>query len=112
MVNNNMIQNCHITSSDVTNAHTMLGPNLAGTRGKTVLQKPDRVVMDFISVPNNFLKLHKFVTLVADMIFVNAAPLLVTMPHGIKFFTVEHIPTHTAKQLSKNKMGYENTFQK
>ena len=57
--------------------------------------------MDFVAVPKDFLKLHKFVTLVAYVIFVNGAPFLITMPCGIKYVTVKHIQTHTAKQLSK-----------
>ena len=36
MVRNNMIQNFPITTSDVTNSHTIFGPNLTCTRGKTV----------------------------------------------------------------------------
>ena len=36
MVRNNMIQNCPITASDVTNSQNMFGPKLTGTRGKTV----------------------------------------------------------------------------
>ena len=33
--------------------------------------------------------------------FVNNVPVLITMYRGIKFVTVEHIPSRTAKQLSK-----------
>ena len=33
--------------------------------------------------------------------FVNNIPFLITMSRKIKFITVEHIPTRTAKQLSK-----------
>ena len=36
MVSNNMVQNCPITGSGVTNAHTIFVPNLAGTGVKTV----------------------------------------------------------------------------
>ena len=80
-----MIQNFHINASDITNAHTMFVPNLAGTSVKTAQQNPDRVVMYYVDVTKYFLKSHKFVTLVADVIFVNGAPFLITMSHGIKF---------------------------
>ena len=46
MVVNNLIQECPITDSDTTNSHTMFVPNLDGTRGKTVQQNVDRMVMD------------------------------------------------------------------
>ena len=45
MVRNNMIQNFHIIAPDVTNAHTVFGPNLASTRGNKVQQNLDRVVV-------------------------------------------------------------------
>ena len=79
MASNNMIQNSPITAYDVTNTHTMFGLNLTGTRGKTVQQNPVRLVMDCVAIPNDFIKLHKFVTIVADVTFVNGVPLLITM---------------------------------
>ena len=36
MVSNNLIENCPITSHEVTNAWTIFGPNLASIWGKTV----------------------------------------------------------------------------
>ena len=79
MVSINMIQNFPITDSDVTNVHTIFGSNLSCTRGKTVWQNLDRMMMDYVAVPKDFLKIHNFVTLVADVIFLNVAPFLITM---------------------------------
>ena len=101
MVRNNTIQKCSTVVSDVTYAHKMFGLNLAGTRGNTVRQKPDMVVIDYVDVTNDFIRLHKFVTLVEDVMFVSCTTFLITMSHGIKFVTVEQILTHTAKQLAK-----------
>ena len=92
MVSNNMIQNWPITASEVTNNHTMFVPNLAGNRGKTVWQNTDRAVTDHVAVPRDFLKLHKFVTIVADVMFVNDTPLLITMSRSINYVTVKHVP--------------------
>ena len=75
-----MIQIFPIFASDVTNAHTMFGPNLASTRVNTVRQNPDRVVMYYVAVPKDFLRLHKFITLMKDVMFLNGAPLFITMP--------------------------------
>ena len=97
-----MIQNLPITASDITNDHTIFGSNPAGARGKTAQQKPYRLVMDCVVVPTNFIKLHKFVTIMSDVIFLNGVPFLIIMSHGINFVMVKHIPTHTAKQLIKS----------
>ena len=90
-----MIWKFPITTYDVNNFHNMFSQNLAGTNGNTVWQNTYRVVMYYIAVPKDFLKLHKFVTLVEDVMFVNGAPFLITMSRRIKFVTVEHITTRT-----------------
>ena len=100
-VSNNMIQKFPINASDAPNDYTMFGPKIYGTRGKTVRQNPDRVVMDYVALYKEFLISQKFVTLMADVMFVNGAPILIIISCGIKFVTVEHILTHTAKQLIK-----------
>ena len=90
-----MILNCPINSSNVTNNHTMFGTNITGAKGNTVRHKPYRVVMDCVALLKYFIKLHNFVTIISDMMFVNGTPLLITISRGIKFVMVEHIPTCT-----------------
>ncbi len=36
MVSGNLIKNCPVTTTDITNARTIFGPDLASVRGKTV----------------------------------------------------------------------------
>ena len=96
-----MFQNCHITASDATNAHTMFAPNLLGTRGEILRQNLDRVVMDYVDVPKDSQKVHTFVTLMENVMFLYGTSLLITLSYGIKFVMVEHIPTRRAKKLGK-----------
>ena len=105
MVSKNMIQNCPINASGVTNAHIMVGTNLSSTRINTVQQKLDRVVMEYVAVHKDFLKFRKFVTLVVNLMFVNSVPLLITRSCGIKFVTVEKVPTRADKQFIKSLKG-------
>ena len=51
MVRNNMIKNCPITDSYNTNNLITFGPNLDGTRGKTVQQNKNRLVTEYVAVP-------------------------------------------------------------
>ena len=44
MVSSNMIKNCPIDSTDVSNARAIFGPDLASVRGKTVRRKPKSIV--------------------------------------------------------------------
>jgi hypothetical protein len=44
--------------------------------------------------------MHKYVTLVADVMFVNSLPFLVTSSRGISLVTIEYLPSRTAKCLA------------
>ena len=50
-------------------------------------------------VPKDFILLHKKVVLIEDVMFVNNVALLVTISRKIKFLTVEHLDSRSAKQL-------------
>ena len=50
--------------------------------------------------PPNLIDLHKYVTLVGDVMFVNGIPFLVTMSRRIRFITVQHVPDRKASALA------------
>ena len=52
-----------------------------------------------------FYRLHKFVTLAADVMFVNSIPFLVIFSIKIRLVTVDHVPNRTAVQLAKSLMN-------
>ena len=64
-------------------------------------QKLERVDPEYIGIPRDFYELHKFVILTADVMFVNGIAFLTTLSRDIRLFTCEHVPSCTAKQLSK-----------
>ena len=48
-------------------------------RGNTVIHNPIRVdTKEYVTIPTNLYKLHKFVTLTADVIFLNGTKILIT----------------------------------
>ena len=102
MVSNKSLRNSDIRVEDVTNAHAIFGPHLPGLRGKTVRVKPTRVEPEYLEIPDDFRKLHRYVTLTGDVMFVNGYPFLVTLSRNIRLFTVELLPSRTAKQLSSS----------
>ena len=101
LVNINNLDDCPITIHCVKNSHAFFCPDLAGVSGKTVSHEPDHFTIDYVFIPKDFLKFHRYVTLVSDVIFVNNIPFLITVSLGIRFITAEHSPTSTAEQLSK-----------
>jgi hypothetical protein len=102
MVSNNLIANCPVTASDVTNARTIFGPDLPSLRGKTVRRAPAPVVGDYVAVPWSLVDTNKAVTLAADVFFVDGTAFLLTVARRIKFVTTEHVPVRTALSLSKH----------
>ncbi len=54
---------------------------------------------DYVKIPRDFIKMHKYVTLVADVLFVNGLPFLGTSSRVIRFITIEFLPLRTVKRL-------------
>ena len=77
-----------------------LVPIYGGVRDKTVRKKTEHVNGETISIPRDFYKLHHFVTLTADIMFVNGVPFLTTLSRKIKLRTVKHIQSQTVALLS------------
>eukprot|EP00804_Cyclotella_cryptica_P023700 CCRYP_019316-RA/>CCRYP_019316-RA protein AED:0.38 eAED:0.25 QI:0/0/0/1/0/0/2/0/908 len=97
MVREKMIDDCPIDHNDLKNAHNIFGPDLAGIRGRTVRRKPEHVDIKVVEVPRDFVKLHRFITLTADIMFVNGIPFLLTRSRGVQLITVEYLPRRTTR---------------
>ena len=77
LVRNNLLPNCPITPSDITNAYHIFGPDLANIRGKTVRHRPEHVSTELVEIPRILLS-QKYLTLSADVMFVNQVPFLIS----------------------------------
>ncbi len=73
-----LLTNCHVTIRDVDNANQIFGPDLTNLRGKATRTKPEHVQVKYVQIPWDFVQLHKYVMVVADIMFVNGLPFLVT----------------------------------
>ena len=102
LANSNVIKYCLVTTWDIANATALFEPNQSVERGKTMRQKSDRVKTQFIPISHDFYELCKFVNLTADITYVNNVTFLTTLSRKIRLFTVEHVPSHTAKHLSSS----------
>ncbi len=58
--------------------------------------------MDYLKITLDFMELHKYVTIVADVMFVNGLPFLVTSLRGISLVAIELLPTRTANQMGSS----------
>jgi hypothetical protein len=99
MVHEKLTTNCPVTVHDINNANHMFGPDLANLKGNTTRTKLEHVRVEIVQIPQDFVQLHKYVTLVADIMFVNGLPFLVTSSSGLSLVTIEYLTSRTAKRL-------------
>ena len=72
-------QNCPVSVTDINNARLIFGPNVSGLRGRTTRDGAVvRVKEQRVAIPRDFYKMHKMVTLTADVMFISGIPFLVT----------------------------------
>jgi hypothetical protein len=93
------VTNIPVLHTDITNARNIFGRNLAAVRGKTVRSTPERVNTELLAIPDDYHRLHRFVTLAVDVMFVNGLAFLVTISRDIRLRTAEYLPTWTAKAI-------------
>ena len=102
MVSSNMIKNCPIDSTGVSNAPAIFGSDLASVRGKTIRRKPKSIMEEYVSVPKELVSQNKFISIAADVFFVDGIAFLLTVAIKLKNLTVKHTPVITAKSLVKH----------
>ena len=110
LVSSNSLLNCPVTPQAITNAISIFGPDLGSLRGKSVRSSPDRVVVETVSVPDDYFRLNRFVTLVADVMFVNGLAFFVTRSLKIKLITTECVNNRTASELGKSLTKIVNIY--
>jgi hypothetical protein len=79
MARNNTIKNCPIKPEHINNARSIFGLSIAGVCMKTVRCKPEQVEAEPGCIPDGFHRLHQFVVLIADVVFINSIAFLTTL---------------------------------
>ena len=95
IVSDGTLNNCPVVPNDVSNATAIFGPNLPRMQGASTSNKPNKTNVEFTKIPQEFYLQHKFVTLTADVMFVNGIAFLISFSRNIKLLTVEHVPNQT-----------------
>ncbi len=100
LVRANLISNFPVTTTAITNAHAIFGPDLAGVRGRTVRRPPESVRTDYVQIPRAILEHYQLVVLTVDVMFVNGIPFLASSARGLNLITAEFLSVRTAKNLA------------
>ena len=80
IINSGSLNNYIVKTKDISTGHAIFCPNWARLSGRIVRQRPERVDLEYVQIPQDFYELHKFVLLVVDVILVNDIPFLVISP--------------------------------
>ena len=91
MVRSNIIINCPVTISNVKNAKLIFCPDITSLKGKSVRQKPARVVTDYVGIPREILKSRKELEVWTEIMFINKLPFLVRIIQGMNFTMIEYL---------------------
>ena len=86
------------------NPYAIIGANRKMLRGASTRKKHKRVKEEYIKISKEFYRLHTFVTLIADVTFMNGIPFLVNFSRNIIWITCKYVSTCTAGKLAKSLM--------
>ncbi|KAL7531143.1 hypothetical protein ACHAXR_008885 [Thalassiosira sp. AJA248-18] len=95
-----LFRDCPITKKDISNANVIFGPSKPCLEGKWVRRKPSRVEPEYLSIPANLITNHRYLTLVADVMFVSGLPFFITLSRSVRFVTVQFVPRRTTSELA------------
>ena len=99
----NGLHNCPVEVADISNSNVIFAPNCPRIREATTRDtKVLRMKEQRVGIPRDFYKLHKMVTITADVMFVSGVPFLVTFSRKIKIWTAEFIPKWKARLIDKS----------
>ena len=57
-------------------------------RGKTLQRKPKSIVGEYVAFPKELVSRHKFISIAADVFFVDGIEFLLTVAIKLRFVTV------------------------
>lgn len=74
------LRNCPLTVNDIANAHAIFGPDRVRLKVAAIRQpvRFTKTIGEKLKIPRDFYRLHKNLTLTADLMFVSGLPFLVT----------------------------------
>ena len=101
IVSANMVHNYPANIKDITKYCVIFKPGRALIMGNTIWHNPDRVVIGYIKITREFLKIRKWIYITVDVVFVNTIHFLINIFWSVIFVTVGRTPTYTAAQISK-----------
>ena len=112
IVQNNLMQNCRITSDDISRAERIYGPPPPLLQGKSTQSKPKPVNVHHLPLPLQIQERHKDIILHIDFFYVNGLPFLHTKSENIHFLTVQSGKTQNTQSITQGLTTVINLYTK
>ncbi len=110
IVKANMLEDCPVVSQDVDVSIKVWGKSVPLLKGGTVCRKAPVVTEDVVEVPKEIRQLHKRVTLVIEIFFVNGTPYFTTLSLRICFLSVTHLSSRKIPFIFKALKNMHNFY--
>jgi hypothetical protein len=112
IIKNNLLLNSKIMPRDVLHAEAIFGKDLGALQGKTTRKRPDRVITDYIHVPDDIMRYHNKVVLAIDVMTIAEMPFLITTSRDIQFTTIEKLSSKVAPMLAQGILKVANLYKR
>lgn len=97
----NQISNCPISADDIKRAQMIYGESVPLLKGKTTRKTPERVVTDYIAVPEQIKRANKHLTISADIFYINRIPFFTSISDNIRLTTTTLLKDRSGKEILK-----------
>eukprot|EP00536_Pseudo-nitzschia_multiseries_P007124 jgi/Psemu1/17085/gm1.17085_g len=97
----NQLVNCPVTPGNVRLTDKILGPSIAGLKGKTTRQKKQTVEPEIVPMPKHIREQYMGITLAIDVMYNNGIPFLSSISRNIHYSACLPLPKMKLKDISE-----------
>eukprot|EP00536_Pseudo-nitzschia_multiseries_P019053 jgi/Psemu1/58689/gm1.58689_g len=97
----NQLVNCPVTPGDVRLMNKILGPSIAGLKGKTTRQKKQTVEPEIVPMPEHIREQYMAIMLAIDVMYIHGIPFLNSISRNIHYGACLPLPKMKLKDISE-----------
>ncbi len=105
ILRSNQIKDSPVMVDDAMVIYKIWGPSVAAPKEKAVRKRLEPIKTDIVSIPKEICELHKEVTFMINIFFMNKIPFFLTLSRVLYFTTVTHLPDKSLDQIFKALKG-------
>ena len=110
VMHRNLLPNASVTAVDFKNVARIYGPLEENIKGKAVEKKGKVVEVDITRVPRAIMSLHRNVTIVADIGWVNSVAFLFSLSLKLRFFCGIRLKSRRVKYIVRAMIAMKKTY--